>query len=188
MARTATLAAGIVLLILSIGAAGFAAVASTLPDIAVFGTALFGVCAVLFAVPGILLLWLWQRASREERFIALVAATLPVQRHLTARDLAAMAGSSEEAAEGMVLRALPKGRIPGVWDPAGRRLLYGVAAPPPPAAAPPPVYAAPVIDPVAATPAAAEPAPRRFCRHCGTPVNWDPHRSLWKCPACGNEQ
>lgn len=188
MSRTVHLAIGIVLLILAIGAVGFAAVASTLPEIAAFGTALFGVCAVLFAVPGILLLWAWQRATREEKFIALVSATLPVQRQLAARDLAAMAGSSEEAAEGMVLRALPKGRIPGVWDPAGRRLLYGVAAPQPPVAPPPPVYAAPVLDPVAVGPSAAESAPRRFCRQCGTPVNWDPERSLWKCPACGNEQ
>ena len=188
MARTAYLAGGIALLILAIGVAGFAAVASTVPDIAAFGTTLFGVCAVLFAVPGILLLWVWQRATREEKFVTLVAATLPVQQQLSARDLAAMAGSSEEVAEGIVLRALPKGRIPGVWDPAGRRLVYGLAAPQPPVAVPPPVVAVAIPEPIPPAPPTVDPAQRRYCRRCGTPVNWDLERNLWKCPACGNEQ
>lgn len=188
MRRAATLVIAIILLILAAGALAFAALASSLPDIGAFGAALFGSCAVLFGVPGILLTWIYVRATREEAFATLVTQSLPVQGQLTLRELAALGQRSDLEAEGMVMRMLAKRRIPGVWDSNGRRLVYAVRAPPPPMIVNPPVYAPPPVAPPAAEVAGSAVSRQRFCRQCGTPVTWNPDRNVWRCPGCGNEQ
>lgn len=147
-------------------------------------------CVVVFAVPAILFLYLYQQAKKREATSLTVTALLRSVREIPVQDVARRVGKTPEETEVLISQAISEGKVQGYLDRAHGKFLamaWGAIGPgqvpqiiiqAPPAQA----VAAPIAPPPTGSPDV------RFCRECGSRIERPPGQTYWKCPACGNVQ
>jgi len=154
--------------------------------------AVSGACTAIFAVPAIVVVYLYRQTKRRDETLETVGALLRSVREIPVAQVAARVGKTPEEAEVLISQAVSKNLVQGYIDPRERKFvataltLLGpgqipqdvIQAPPPTMAAPPPPAPSPPIG---------QPDVR-YCRECGTRIERVAGQPYWKCPACGNVQ
>lgn len=144
-------------------------------------------CLVVFAVPAVLFLYLFQLAKKREATQLTVTALLRSVREIPVADVARNVGKTPQETEILISQAISEGKVQGYLDRAHGKFLamaWGAVGPGqvPQIVIQAPPAAAPAIPPSIGTPDV------RFCRECGTRIERPPGQTYWKCPACGNVQ
>lgn len=161
------------------------------------GVAAFsGVCTAVLIVPAALLLYLYWRASAEDKVLQTVGAILRSVREIRILDLAAKLKKTPAEAEVLVSKTVAAGYVQGILDPREGKFVataWGTLAPgqmPQIIIQAPPMPQAyyPPTGPAFGAPPATGPPESRFCRECGSRIEKAPGQGYWKCPHCGNVQ
>src|SRR6266699_2065052 len=154
--------------------------------------AVSGACTAIFAVPAVVVVYLYRQTKRRDETLETVGALLRSVREIPVAQVAARVGKTPEEAEVLISQAVSKNLVQGYIDPRERKFvataltLLGpgqipqivIQAPPPTMAAPPPpAPSSPIGQPDV-----------RYCRECGTRIERVAGQPYWKCPACGNVQ
>ena len=182
------LAAGLFFVLLTV-------VAATVPALGAPAAAVMGACSAIFLVPAAILLYLYWRASAQDKVLQTVGAILRSVREIGVQDVAAKLKKTPAEAEVLISQTVAAGYAQGFLDPREGKFVataWGAFAPgqvpqiiiqapsiPQPAYPPPAAYA-----PAAPT----GPPESRFCRDCGSRIERVPGQEYWKCPHCGNVQ
>jgi len=160
------------------------------------GVAAFsGVCTAALIVPAAILLYLYWRASAEDKILQTVGAILRSVREIGILDLAAKLRKTPAETEVLVSKTVAAGYAQGILDPREGKFVataWGTLAP---GQMPQIIIQAPPMPqpyyppaPRFGAPPATGPPETRFCRECGSRIEKVPGQEYWKCPHCGNVQ
>lgn len=129
-----------------------------------------GVCSTILVVPAAILLFLYWRASAQDKVLRTVAAFLRSVREISVQDVAARLEKTPAEAELLISQAVAAGYAQGFLDLREGKFVstawgvFGGGAPP------------------------SGPPGSQFCRECGTRIEKAPGQGFWQCPHCGNIQ
>lgn len=141
-------------------------------------------CTLVFAVPAVVLLYLYQQAKKREAAYTSIEALLRSVREIPVQDVAARIPGTPEEAELLISKLIAEGKVQGYLD-RGRGKFVAMAWG---AIGPGQVPQIIIQAPPAPTPQPTGAPDVRFCRECGTRIERPPGQTYWKCPACGNVQ
>ena len=157
-----------------------------------------GACSGVLVVPAAILLFLYWRASAQDKVLQTVGAILRSVREIGVQDVAAKLKKTPAEAEVLISQTVAAGYAQGFLDPREGKFVataWGafapgqvpqiiIQAPAIPQSAYPPAYGAPAYG--GAPPSG--PPESRFCRECGSRIEKVPGQAFWQCPHCGNIQ
>ncbi len=154
-----------------------------------------GACAGVLIVPAAILLYLYWRASAQDKVLQTVGAILRTVREIRVQDLAAKLKKTPADAEVLISQTVAAGYAQGILDPREGKFVataWGTLAP---GQMPQIIIQAPAMPQAMYPPAPAYasapptgPPESRFCRECGSRIERVPGQEYWKCPHCGNVQ
>ena len=160
---------------------------ASIPDVGPWAMVAFSVCDAVLLVPGFLLLYLYMRASAQDKLYQSVGAILRSVRDIGVDEVAKRIGKTPAETEVLISETVAAGHAQGYVDPKERKFIataWGGLAPgqvpqiyvqaPAPVYIPQPVYAPPpplqVVREIVKVP----------CKYCGTLVE----TTATECPRC----
>jgi hypothetical protein len=154
-----------------------------------------GACSGVLIIPAAILLYLYWRASAQDKVLQTVGAILRSVREIGVQDVAAKLKKTPAETEVLISQTVAAGYAQGFLEPREGKFVataWGAFAP---GQVPQIIIQAPSIPqpayppPAAYSPAAPTGPPEsRFCRECGSRIERVPGQEYWKCPHCGNVQ
>lgn len=144
-----------------------------------------GACTLVFAVPTIVLLYLYLHSSRREREQLTIVSLLRSGPEISVKEVADRIRKTPDETEVLISKLVSDGTVQGYLERNARKFVAMAIGVMGPGQVPQIVIQAPPAPPPVAGTGTPE---RRFCRECGSPIERAPGQSYWQCSHCGNIQ